>query len=90
MAKKQAAKAPLALKVVPIGNSRGIRIPREILTKYRIGDALLAEELEEGWLLRGQGDGRMTWEETYRRAKAEREDWLDWDATIADGLEEPW
>ncbi|MEQ1853353.1 MAG: AbrB/MazE/SpoVT family DNA-binding domain-containing protein [Chthoniobacteraceae bacterium] len=79
--------AKVELKVVQIGNSRGVRLPRAVLDRYEIKDALVLEAREEGLLLRGKKDKRLTWEETYREAAREKEDWSDLDATVADGLE---
>lgn len=77
----------LALKVVPIGNSRGVRLPRAVLDRYAIKDSLVAEEREDGLLLRNAGDKRMGWDETFRDMAREREDWSDLDAALADGLD---
>ncbi len=79
--------AKVELKVVRIGNSRGVRLPKAVLVRYEIGDALVLEAREEGLLLRGKKDKRLTWEETYREAAREKEDWSDFDATLADGIE---
>ena len=75
------------LKVVQIGNSRGVRLPKAVLERYQIKDALVLEAREEGLLLRGTKDKRMTWEETYRDMARVKEDWSDLDATLADGIE---
>ena len=77
----------LELKVVPIGNSRGVRLPKGMLTKYAIGDAVVLEEREEGLLLRSKKDKRLSWDETFKDMAREREDWSDFDATVADGLD---
>jgi len=79
--------AQVELKVVRIGNSRGVRLPKAVLERYEIKDALVLEAREEGLLLRGKKDKRLTWEETYREAAREKEDWSDLDATVADGIE---
>ncbi len=79
--------AKVELKVVRIGNSRGVRLPKAVLERYEIGDALVLEAREEGLLLRGKKDRRLSWEETYRAAAREREDWSDLDATLQDGIE---
>ena len=79
--------ANVELKVVQIGNSRGVRLPKAVLERYEIKDALVLEAREEGLLLRGKKDKRLTWEETYRAAAREREDWSDLDATLADGID---
>lgn len=91
---KQAESAPLRtleVKVIAIGNSRGVRLPKAVLARYAIGDAILLEEREEGLLLRGKDDQRLSWEDTYAEMAREREDWSDLDAAAGDGIEkEPW
>ena len=84
-------KNPTEIKVVPIGNSRGVRLPKATLTKYAIKGSVLLEEREEGILLRSKNDKRLSWEETFKEMAREREDWSDLEPTTADGLDkEPW
>jgi antitoxin component of MazEF toxin-antitoxin module len=81
------------LKVARIGNSRGVRLPAGTLARYRIGDTVLMEERSDGILLlpRGQPSARLSWEDTAREMARAGEDWSEWDATLADGLESvPW
>ncbi|WP_198649036.1 type II toxin-antitoxin system ParD family antitoxin [Cyanothece sp. BG0011] len=33
-------------------------------------------------------DKQLSWEETYQEMAKEKEDWSEWDITLADGLEE--
>ena len=84
-----ARKSPtkIELNVVQIGNSRGVRLPKAVLERYEIKEALVLEAREEGLLLRGKKDKRLTWEETYREMAREKKDWSDLDATVADGIE---
>ena len=77
----------IELKVVQIGNSRGVRLPKTVLDRYAITDALVLEAREEGLLLRNKKDKRLSWEDTYKEMAHEREDWSDLDATTADGLD---
>ncbi|MGH8771298.1 MAG: AbrB/MazE/SpoVT family DNA-binding domain-containing protein [Pyrinomonadaceae bacterium] len=77
----------LELKVVPIGNSRGVRLPKAVLDKYAIRDTVLIEERDDGLLLRSKKDRRLSWEDTFKEMAREREDWGDLDATLADGLD---
>ncbi len=78
-------------KVVAIGNSRGVRLPKALLAKYAIGDAVVLEEREEGLLLRSKDDARLSWEDTAKEMAREREDWSDFEPTIGDGLDkDPW
>lgn len=86
-----ATPAKIELKVVAIGNSRGVRLPKAVLERYAIKDAVVLEARDEGLLLRGKKDKRLTWEDTFRDMARAREDWKDFDATVADGLDkEPW
>jgi antitoxin MazE len=78
-------------KVIAIGNSRGIRLPRAVLTRYAIGDAVLLEVREGGLLLRGKNDERLSWDDTYKDMARARETWSDLDVAVGDGLDkEPW
>ena len=76
------------LKIVPIGNSKGVRLPKEILERYAIGESIVLEAREEGLVFRNEKDKRLSWAETYKDMAREREDWRDIEeATIADGLD---
>ena len=77
----------IELKVVRIGNSRGVRLPKAVLDKYAIKGELVLEERTEGLLLRNKPDKRQSWEDTFKEMAKEREDWSDLDATMADGLD---
>ncbi|MBI4703598.1 MAG: AbrB/MazE/SpoVT family DNA-binding domain-containing protein [Deltaproteobacteria bacterium] len=77
----------LELNVVAIGNSRGVRLPKAILARYAMHDAVVLEELEDGLLLKPKHDGRLSWAETFREMAREREDWSELDAVVADGLD---
>jgi antitoxin MazE len=78
------------LKVVRIGNSRGVRLPAPMLSHYRIGQAVIAERTADGILLRPKRDGRLSWEDTFRATGAEQrkkgDDFSDFDAAASDGL----
>ncbi|MEO7726130.1 MAG: AbrB/MazE/SpoVT family DNA-binding domain-containing protein [Burkholderiales bacterium] len=75
------------LKVVAIGNSRGVRLPKALLEKYAIKNALVLEERREGLLLRSKHDTRLSWEDTFREMALAREDWSDFETAVADGLD---
>jgi antitoxin component of MazEF toxin-antitoxin module len=81
------------LKVARIGNSRGVRLPAEVLKRYHIEDSVLLEEQVEGLLLRPDtaATPKLTWEETAREMSQQEEDWGEWDTLSADGLHHvPW
>ena len=75
------------VKLIPIGNSKGIRLPKVLLQKYGWGDSLGLEETEEGIFLYSNEKNKLSWKETYRAMAADREDWSDLDTTVADGLD---
>ena len=75
------------VKLISIGNSKGIRLPKVLLEKYGWSDALVLEETEEGVFLYSKEKNKLSWQETYSAMAAEDEDWSDLDATLADGLD---
>lgn len=76
------------IKLVPIGNSKGVRIPKALLQKYGFTNSLLLEETEQGLLLRKKDDSKLSWEDTYKAMADEKENWDDFDTTLLDGLDE--
>ncbi len=76
------------IKIVPIGNSQGVRLPKVLLRKYGFADSLILEETDSGLLLRKKQDDKLSWVDTYKAMSSEEEDWSDFDTTLADGLEE--
>ena len=76
------------IKLIPIGNSKGVRIPKALLQKYGLKNSLLLEETDEGLLLRKKEDSKLSWEDTYKAMANEKEDWDDFDITLLDGLED--
>ena len=76
------------IKLVPIGNSRGIRLPKKLLQKYGFKESVILEETTEGILLKAKEDSKLSWEDTYREMANEKENWDDFDTTLLDGLEE--
>jgi len=79
-------------RIIRIGNSRGIRIPREVLEHYRIqeGSPLEIEERRDGILIRPLKpmEGKLSWEEAYKELAQEgmeKQEWAEWDALAGDG-----
>jgi len=75
------------IKLISIGNSKGIRLPKALLQKYGWSDSLVLEETDQGISLYSKEKNKLSWQETYRAMAAEDEDWSDLDVTVADGLE---
>jgi antitoxin MazE len=81
------------VKVVRIGNSRGVRIPADVLRRYDVGETLVLNETQDGILLcpKPQMGQKLSWAETARAMAAEEEDWSAWEVTASDGIETvPW
>ena len=75
-------------KIVPIGNSKGVRIPKALLQKYGLKNSLLIEETDKGLLLRNKEESKLSWEDTFKSMADEKEQWNDFDTTLLDGLED--
>ena len=80
---------PVELKVTRIGNSRAVRLPAATLRRCHFGGTVLMEERSDSIVLRptASGPGKLSWEDTAREMAASREDWGEWEATAADGLD---
>ena len=75
------------LKLVPIGNSLGVRLSRPLLSKYGMEGVVIAEQRPEGILLRGANPSKATLEQTFTEMAAAQENWDDFDALSNDGLD---
>jgi antitoxin MazE len=76
------------IKIVHIGNSMGVRLPKNLLQKYGFTDSLVLEETAQGLLLRKKQDDKLSWIDTYKAMANEGEDWNEYDPTLLDGLED--
>jgi antitoxin MazE len=79
---------PLVLTVTRIGNSRGVRLPAEVLRRYQIRDSIILEQRENEIVLKPKRQQKLSWAETAKAMATAREDWSDWDCAVADGLNE--
>jgi len=66
------------VKLITIGNSKGLRIPKALLLKYGLKEEIILEEREEGLLIHAKDANKMSWQETYKATADEQEDWSDW------------
>ncbi len=76
----------MQIKLIEIGNSRGIRLPKKMILKYHMENQVDIIEREDGLLLKSPAKEQMTWEETYKQMAAEREDWSDFEDAVGDGI----
>ena len=75
------------VKLIAIGNSKGIRIPKVLLQKHGWRGSLFLEEREDGVFLYGTEKHKLSWRETCHAMASEREGWSDLEAAVADGLD---
>ncbi len=85
----------MSIRLIRIGNSQGVRIPKPVLAHYGMaeGDDLQLEETREGILLRKPSpDGKkLSYRDSYVEMVAENVDdalWEEWDTTAGDGLDD--
>ncbi len=76
------------VKLIPIGTSQGICIPKTLLDKYGLSNNLIIEETAQGILLRNRQQDKLSWEDTFKAMAAENENWSDFDTVLLDGLED--
>jgi antitoxin MazE len=77
-------------KLVSIGNSRGVRIPRKLIEKYHLSDTIIIEEAGDGLFIKPElSASRLSWEETYKEMAESGESWVDFEDAVADGLDNP-
>ena len=71
-----------------IGNSRGIRLPADLIRRHGLESGMILEDRGNEIVLRSKADKNvLSWEETAREMAANNEDWSEWDHTVGDGLE---
>ena len=79
------------LKIIAIGNSRGVRLPQALLRRYGMAEQIILEELPDGLMLRGAGSCKASLRQTFsdmaREQAAGVEDWSDLDALVPDGMD---
>ncbi len=80
--------ADMDVKLINIGNSKGIRLPKRLIERYRLKEKLTIEELDEGILIKADdAQDMLSWEETYREMEKEDEDWSEFENLASDGIE---
>jgi len=75
----------LRLKLIQIGNSKGVRLPKAIIEQYNLQDELELELQESGLFLKPTGKPRSGWGASFR-AMAEQGD----DKLLDEGHSSKW
>ena len=78
-------------RIVKIGNSQGIRIPKLLLDQSQLGDEVELEVEQGTIIIRASQPARAGWEEQFQQmAAAEDDQLLDDDLTATTWDEEEW
>ena len=75
-------------KLITIGNSKGVRLPKKLIDRYHLGEKLTLVEVQDGILIKADSPPeKYSWEQTYKEMAREKEDWSDLDTLASDGIE---
>ena len=78
------------ISVIKIGNSKGLRLSKEILTRYKIKDKVELI-LEKGYIiLKHKTEPRKDWEKAFRQMHENKDDQLLFDDVFQDENFEEW
>ena len=71
----------MRIKVIDIGNSKGIRLPQALIQQYNLDNEVAVELTKEGIMLTSTHKARAGWEEQFKQAIAkitsEEKNWMD-------------
>jgi antitoxin MazE len=80
-------------RLIRIGNSRGVRLPQQVLEHYHLaeGAVLELEPRLDGILIRPvpTADAKVSWAQAYQERAAEvaeAAEWAQWNGVAGDGL----
>ena len=65
-------------KIIQVGNSKGIRLPKRLMAKYGLAEVVVIKEVQAGILIEALGGSKLSWEDTYKAMAESEEDWSDW------------
>ena len=64
---------PSTLKLVPIGNSKGIRLPSGLIRRYRLTDTIRLTEMPNGILLENHSPKKLSLAASFEAMAKDRE-----------------
>lgn len=80
----------MKVKIIQIGNSKGLRLSKTILEKYDINDAVEMMLEEDGIKLKSIAQPRQHWEKAFQKMHEKGEDKLLMDDFFTDETQSEW
>lgn len=66
----------MKLELIPIGNSRGIRIPKPLIDQCRLGDVVELRIIEEGLVIAPYRAARRGWKQAFTASQPKESEML--------------
>jgi len=60
----------MTIKLIQIGNSKGLRLPKNVITKYNLKEELEIHETDDGILIKPVSVVRKGWDAQFKRANS--------------------
>ncbi len=78
-------------KLIKIGNSKGVRLPKAMINHYGFGEKIELTEVKEGILISSSEQGKLSWQDTYQSMQKssllEEEEWSEWQELDMDKID---
>ncbi len=74
----------MELKIIKIGNSKGVRIPKAVLEKYKMKDSVILILKDDGLFLKPVDHSRKDWEAAFKQMHENGDDQLLFDDVFED------
>jgi len=66
--------ATIKIKIIQIGNSRGIRLSKSLIEQYNMKDEVLLEAKKDSIVIRPVEDPRAGWEKSFEKMRLRGDD----------------
>jgi len=80
----------MEIKIIQIGNSKGIRLSKTMMEKYKFEDSLELEMTPEGLLLKPLKSSRKDWDQAFKQMHKTHDDRLLIPDVLEDDVFEKW
>lgn len=80
----------MRLKLIDIGNSKGIRLPKALISQYHLENEISIEPLNEGLLIKSASKSRIGWEEAFKKNSLDNKNLTEWQSIQNKFDEEEW